>query len=279
MTGASLLEIEARRTLLDAVKTFGVHSPALILVGAQAIYFRTKATKMAVAPATKDADFALDSRLLHPSPLLEQLLAAAGFAPDQSHNNPGSWISSSNIPVDFLVPKAVATGRRRSANIPPHSRSVGRLAHGLDAVLVDHSLEHISSLDSEVDSVELKVAGETSLLVSKLIKVSERIESARFSAKDCHDIYRLLLATPTEYLTIRMHALLNEQISGSCANQALEILKSTFATSPNSFGAQAAASVEVGIGNPDLVSQSLWALSNDLLAALSQPKTRVKLGG
>jgi|GEM_PF-1900619 len=36
MTGASNLDIEARRALLDAVKTFGVHSAALILVGAQA---------------------------------------------------------------------------------------------------------------------------------------------------------------------------------------------------------------------------------------------------
>ena len=268
MTGASKLEIESRRALIDAVKTFGVHSQALILVGAQAIYFRTSQIKLAVAPATKDADFALDTRFLFSNPLLESLLVEAGFELDRSINNPGAWLYSNNVPVDFLVPSMMASGGRRSAKIPPHSKSVARLVHGLEGALFDHSVEELALLDSPFEKVRLKVAGEAALLVSKLIKVSDRFESSRFSAKDCHDIYRLLLATPPEYLRLKMQLLLEIEIAKTSSHLAMKVLKDMFAASPDSPGVKAAAGVEVGIGNPELVAMSLWAMSNELIEAL-----------
>jgi hypothetical protein len=53
---------------------------------------------------------------------------------------PGSWINSQGIPVDLMVPEAIAScPSRRRADIPPHARAATRRAVGLEAAVVDHA--------------------------------------------------------------------------------------------------------------------------------------------
>lgn len=50
---------------------------------------------------------------------------------------PGSWLSPKGIPVDLMVPEALAgASGRRGARIPPHSTKAARRAVGLEAAVV-----------------------------------------------------------------------------------------------------------------------------------------------
>jgi hypothetical protein len=127
--GDADLLIAARRTLLDALEALVDQRDALVLIGAQAIYLHTGAAVVALAEATKDSDLAVDPRALADDPLLDEAMAAAGFHRDLTAPQPGSWISPTGIPVDLMVPEALAgSGGRRGARIPPHSRHQGRRA-------------------------------------------------------------------------------------------------------------------------------------------------------
>ena len=74
--------VAARRALLDALGAARDQLDAIVLVGAQAIYLHTGDADVTVAPYTTDADIALDPRLLQDDPLLESVMASAGFASD-----------------------------------------------------------------------------------------------------------------------------------------------------------------------------------------------------
>lgn len=49
----------ARFVLLDALQALGPHLDAVVLVGAQAVYFHTGNVELIVVPTTTDADLAL----------------------------------------------------------------------------------------------------------------------------------------------------------------------------------------------------------------------------
>lgn len=118
--GDAELLTAARAALLDALDALAGHLDALVLIGAQAVYLHTGAAPVALAEATKDSDLAIDQRVLSDDPLLEEAMADAGFHRDLLHPQPGSWLSPSGIPVDLMVPEALAGGSgRRSAQIPP----------------------------------------------------------------------------------------------------------------------------------------------------------------
>ena len=266
MSGAEISEIEARNALIDAVLAFGVHAESLILVGSQALYFRTSDLALPVAPATKDADFTIDKRKLGGAPLLEELLLSAGFSRDPVSGNPGAWVSGDNIPVDFMVPALLAGTGNRSAELVPHANYVGRKTDGLEATLLDYSQEIISSLDGSRPTVKVNVAREPALLVAKLVKVNERkLEPKRFQNKDCYDIYRLLWATPPELIAPRMRLFLTEELTANIVAIALEALESLFAYSVDSPGSFAAGQAELGIGDSDLVAARTMAMSRALL--------------
>jgi len=108
MDGVDAPQVEARNALIDTALAFGNHAKSLILVGAQALYFRTSEFKLPVAPATKDADFAIDSRSLQEAPLLEAMLFQAGFQRDKNNNNPGSWVSRQTHPLTSWFPRCSA---------------------------------------------------------------------------------------------------------------------------------------------------------------------------
>lgn len=58
----------SRAALLDALEGLAEQREAVVIVGSQAIYLRTKSAPVALAEATKDSDIALDPRGLRDDP-------------------------------------------------------------------------------------------------------------------------------------------------------------------------------------------------------------------
>ena len=101
------LYVKARKVLLDALSAHQDHADSLILVGAQAIYIRCGEAEFAVAPYTKDADIALDTRILSQSPEIGDVLMKAGFV---LGTQPGIWYGRDSVPVDLLAPETLSGG-------------------------------------------------------------------------------------------------------------------------------------------------------------------------
>ena len=106
--GAADILVAARRAPLDAMDALAEHRPALVLVGAQAIYLHTGNAPVALAESTKDSDLAINPLQLRDDPLLEEAMQRAGSTHDASVSQPGSWLSSDGVPVDLMVPEQLA---------------------------------------------------------------------------------------------------------------------------------------------------------------------------
>lgn len=270
MPGADNLIVEARTALLDAIAALEAHKASVILIGAQAIYLRTGNATFALAEATKDSDIAIDTRKLGEDPLLEEAMTSAGFILNPVSQQPGAWMSPNGIPVDLMVPEHLAgAGSRRGVRIPPHSKHSARRAAGLEAALIDQSPMAVDSLNGDGRTAVINVAGSAALLVAKLHKLGERVDSPnRLNDKDAHDIYRLLVATETHDLAETMQRLHADEISQEATTQALNYLDQLF-TSADALGATMAGRAEEGVGQPDTVSASVSVLAQDLLSALA----------
>jgi hypothetical protein len=142
----------ARTGLLDALEALQSHLDALVIVGAQAIYLHTGSIQVALAEFTTDGDVAIDPDLLSSAPLVEDAMREAGFTPDPRSSAIGSWISQRGVPVDLMVPDAVAGAGRRGVRVPPHDPKSMRRARGIEATLVDNSKMVIRALDPSVDA-------------------------------------------------------------------------------------------------------------------------------
>ena len=261
----------ARSVLLDALLALADHRDSVIVIGAQAVYLHTGAAPIAVAEATKDSDLAIDVRALRQDPLIDAAMERAGFFLDPISRQPGAWMSPGGIPVDLMVPEALAGGSsRRSAVHPPHDRRSMRRAVGLEAAVIDNAEVPVASLSpTDHRSVTAKVAGPAALLVAKLHKVAERRETPnRLVDKDAHDIYRLLVAISTEQLATVIARLLSDELAGDVTAQAMTYLQELFAEGPAALGAQMAARAEEGVGDPDVTAQASAALAADLLVAI-----------
>lgn len=272
--GEDDLLVRVRTALLDALEALDEHAASVVVVGAQAIYLHTGRADVALAEATKDSDLVLDPRLLQDSPLIEQAMTAAGFEPDVVKRQPGAWMSPEGIPVDLMVPEALAgTPGKRGARIPPHSKAAARQALGLEAAVVDNETMEIASLTPGDDRRYLaKVAGPASLLVAKLHKLGERRDDSkpgRLNDKDAHDVYRLLVAVETAALMEKLRALQIDQLAGPVTVQALKYLRELFAAGPDAKGSAMAGRAEAGVGEPETVAVSVSALAEDLLGALT----------
>jgi hypothetical protein len=270
MPGANNLIVEARAALLDAVAALEAHKASVILIGAQAIYLRTGSAAFALAEATKDSDLAIDPRKLGEDPRLEEAMTGAGFILNPVSQQPGAWESPNGIPVDLMVPEHLAgSGSRRGVRIPPHSKRSARRAAGLEAAIIDQSPMTVESLDGDGRSAVINVAGPAALLVAKLHKLGERVNTPdRLNDKDAHDIYRLLVATETRDLTTTVRRLLADELSQAATAQALTYLRQLFA-SPEALGSTMAGRAEEGVGQPETVSASVSFLAQDLLSALT----------
>lgn len=269
--GDAELLVAARAALLDALEALVEHHDALVLIGAQAIYLHTGAAPVALAEATKDSDLALDPRILGDAPLLEDALERAGFRRDLANPQPGAWASPEGIPVDLMVPEALAGAPgRRGARIPPHSRLATRRTTGLEAAMVDHAPMTVTALRPGDDrSARINVAGPAALLISKLHKLGERQnDQDRLVDKDAHDVYRLLVATDTQALDATLRALQADALTSRPTRQAIGYLERLFAPGPEAPGPRMAGRAERLVGDPEYVSAAVAALAQDLLTEI-----------
>lgn len=261
----------ARAGLLDAFEALESHLDALVVIGAQAIYLHTGSLKVALAEFTTDGDVAVDPDLLSSDPLVESAMGAAGFTPDPRPDAIGSWISPRGVPVDLMVPAAVAGDGRRGVRVPPHDSKSMRKARGIEATLVDNSKMVIGSLDPATDprEFEVSVAGPAALLVVKLHKIHDRIDNpSRSDNKDAHDVYRLLRAVETPVLVEAIERLHEQAVSGDVTGEALALLRVLFAEGPAARASVMAGAAEELVGDPTAVSESVALLAQDLLVAL-----------
>lgn len=265
------LLVRARSALIDAVVALDEQRDAVIVIGAQAVYLRTGKMDVALAETTKDSDIALDPRALVDDPRVETAMRAAGFFPS-AQGQPGSWVTPGGIPVDLMVPEALAGPggpSTRGARLPPHDKRSMRRARGLEAVLIDNEEMEIQSLDpADGRHVRVRVAGPSALLVAKVHKISERTGTPRrLNDKDAHDIYRLLRAFETASLSDAFAILLRDDSCGEVTREAIVHLEELFAR-PDSLGATMAGRAEEGVGDPELVAASVSLLSMELVRSL-----------
>lgn len=261
----------ARSGLLDALDALSAHLDALVIIGAQAVYLHTGSLEIALAEFTTDGDVAVDPDLLGPNPLVEEAMEAAGFVPDPRASAIGSWISPRGVPVDLMVPDAVAGAGRRSVDLPPHDARSMRRAQGIEATLVDNAKMVIRSLDPATDPREfdVSVAGPAALLVAKLHKIHDRIDNPnRQDNKDAHDVYRLLRAIDTDVLAAAIRRLRTHQMSAAVTAAALGYLEELFAQGPEATGALMAGAAEEIVGDPAAVAEGVALLAQDLADAL-----------
>ncbi|MCY3667732.1 MAG: hypothetical protein OXH81_18880 [Gemmatimonadetes bacterium] len=265
MSGAPDLYVQARTALLDAAEALAEQLDAVVLVGAQAVYIHTgDADFVATAPYTTDADFCIAPDNLSDEPLLYELLQDRGFSPGEQ---PGSWHSPDGIPVDLMVPEALAGPGSRGARLGPHGKRVARRAKGLEGALVDRKRMEIVSLESNDDrSVVMSVAGPAALLVAKVHKIAERRTGDRVSDKDALDVLRLLRATDTATLAARLMDLADDMVSTEVTTEAVSQLEPLFG-SPDAVGISMAVRAARAETEADVISASFTTLVSDLLAA------------
>lgn len=246
--------IAARQILLDALVALKPHLGAVVVVGAHAVYLRTGDAGIAVAPFTTDADLALQPQILADRPELERLLHEAGF--EREHKDkPGAWIAKTTIngeevpvPIDLMVPEAAAPpGGKRSVKLPGHDRMATRRTTGLEACLVDNTIETIRALDSDDDRVvPVRVAGPTALLIAKLHKLHDRKDNERRLAdKDAGDVFRLMQTTDATEFIAATRRLLGDALAAESTRVAFEYLEEL-------FGARARAGVVMAVRAMDL---------------------------
>jgi hypothetical protein len=236
---AESLYAAARRVLLDALEAAAPFLDSVIVVGAQAVYLRTERARLALAGFTLDGDLALDPSSLPTAPPIERALTNAGFV---RGTQPGSWSRRVSMDgrdiracVDFMVPATVAPGAgSRSVELEGHDRFAARRAYGLEAALVDHGILRIAALHpGDGRDARAKVAGPAALLVAKLHKIADRVESGRHARtpvdKDAGDIYRLVQATSVADMAAGLRLALTDDVAAPVADAALRHLRGLFA--------------------------------------------------
>lgn len=276
----------ARRTLLDALEALDAHRDALVLVGAQAVYLHTGASQFAVAETTTDGDVAIDPRILGADPEIASAMRKARFFLDEREGRElvGVWASlreingiPARVTVDLLVPDALGGGGRRAARVSPHEKGSMLKVHGLEPALVDNSVMRIGALEQDDPRVFfIKVAGPAALLISKTVKLSERVTAGalqrgrpdRVKPKDALDVLRLLQAIPSAVLADSLALLADDETAGAATAEALGQLQELFgrADSPASLLAAEAALPEPS----DVITASCAALCDELVEALRQ---------
>lgn len=243
--------ILARQVLLEAIEALHAHRPALVVVGAQAVYLHTGTGGIAVAAYTFDGDLVLDPTLLDDDPTLDRAMTDAGFSLMKRRDNvqPGTWVTSRRsgveefiVPVDLIVPEAFAPGNpsRRSVQLGAHDKMAVRRTHGLEAALVDNGVMRLDSLSpGDPRSVDVNVAGPAALLVAKLHKLHDRSGPGqtpdRLRDKDAADVYRLMQTFSAATIAARLAELRNHPQAGPATEEAVGYLRTLFAA-PRSTG-------------------------------------------
>ena len=264
------LYVQARRVLLDVLEALGSHRDAVVLVGAQAIYLHVGEADLAVSPFTVDGDLVIDPRTIGDIPPLVESLEAAGFV---LHRIPGSWKGTSNVEIDLMVPEQLAGPGRRGADLGVHGREAARKAKGLEAALSDCSSMELSALDPQDGrKIMVKVAGPTALLIAKLHKIYERVETEsgnRVQPKDALDVLRLLRGIPSEVFARVFRQLSTDPLAMQVTTEAMSLLRELFGT-PEASGSQLAAKAAYPLEDENLIAGSCAALATEVLALLER---------
>jgi hypothetical protein len=184
--------IPVRKVLLDALDALARHRDAIVIVGDQALYLRIPDSDLdtTVAPMTSRCDLALNPAILGPEPQLAEAMRAAGFILKVKSGDgvePGSWLAGvkvdaelRHIPVDLIVPGALATGHgRRDARLPDHGQHAARWADGLEAAVFDNAELTVASLDPTADprATTVRVAGIAALLIAKSYELYDCLQA------------------------------------------------------------------------------------------------------
>lgn len=268
--GPDPMYVRARTALLDAADALAEQLDAVVLVGAQAIYLHTGDGDFAVAEYTTDADFCVAAADLNDSPLLAESLEARGFS---LREHPGAWMSPDGIPVDIMVPAALAGAGSRGTRLGPHGKQAARRAKGLEGALVHRERVRIASLHpGDARTVAMLVAGPAALLVAKVHKIAERSGTrGRVSDKDALDVLRLLQAIDTATLAEGLAQLENHEISAAVTTEAVSQLASLFGT-PEAAGIAMATRAARPNAQDHVISASFIALVSDLLTATASSR-------
>lgn len=274
--------VAARTVLLDALDALLRHRPALVVVGAQAVYARTGTAGLALAPYTTDGDVALDPHLLGDDPLLEEAMRAAEFelkANVAGGIEPGTWIATTtvdgvqfDVPVDLIVPEAVlAGGNTRGARLPVHGKRAAKRTHGLEAALIDNDVLTLRGLAVGDDRrTDVRVAGAAALLVAKAHKLSDRVQGGRahrLDDKDAADVLRLVRATPVLDMANTLKHLRADPMAGLATEEAIEALGRLFQSAGSPGVVMAARAVRLDLPEPQVAAQ-LVGYFRDLGAGL-----------
>lgn len=265
--------VEARRVLLDALAALTPHLNAVVLVGAQAVYLRTQGRIETYQPFTTDADIVLDPSLLGPIPPLGPAMKRAGFAPTAE---PGIWEARLSrpgfdeevvVPVDLIVPEELApTAGRRSARLPgEHGKATARKSPGLSGAVVDNSPIELAALErGDERLITVNVAGYAALLVAKLHKLGDRLDTPeRLLAKDAGDVYRLFDAVGPDDMVASLGVLLADSRSSVTTTKALAYLDQLFMT-PASRGTRLAVDALRTVLPADTVTAAVTAYASEL---------------
>jgi hypothetical protein len=242
--------VAARQVLLDALEALHAHHRALIVVGAQAVYLRSRDADFTVAAFTTDGDITLDPAHLGPDPRLDAAMEAGGFMLAHGPGGdaqPGKWLRTVEIggvpyaiPVDLIVPAGLnGTSRTtRGARIPPHSKTSAMRTPGLEAVVADHGSMLITSLSDREDRREItaNVAGVVALLIAKAHKINDPLRDAsrgrvsRLVDKDAGDVVRLMGSSTAVGSRATLIRLLGDEAVGPTARVGTELLHTQFGT-------------------------------------------------
>lgn len=263
----------ARKALLDTLEALEIHLDALVLVGAQAVYLHTQDFISEVAPATVDADFAIDVTKLENSPDIELILLESDFSYSET-GNPGQWLTPEGIPVDIMVPKKTSgrVGKGRSPRLEGHSNKSIRITEGLEGCVVSYQVMDVASLSpDDTRSFQVKVANAASIIIAKCFKIAEHLEQDRkIEAKDSFDVYRLLSHLPTQQLVNEFDELISNEKSREVVLKGLDFFESLFVTNLDAQGIQAVGATMKGIGNSGIHMAAALKLSKQLYAALDR---------
>lgn len=200
---------EARDSLLDVLSALEAHRGALVVVGAQAVYERTKDLADVTPTATTDGDIGVDPTLVAEQPLIGEAMSAAGFFPARTER-PGIYSRTRTGPdgrpvpptIDLIAPEALAGSGTRGARMGPHGKNVVGRAAGIEMSMIDRTPMMLGPLHASGRlPVEINVAGYGALLCAKSWKLAERLSAAdagrpnRVRAKDAADAWRLMASS------------------------------------------------------------------------------------
>jgi len=198
-------------------------------------------------------------------------LRDAGFETDAQ--NAGTWTARHplgggyvDVDIDLIVPEAVGGPGRRGARRGVHGKKAARKAKGLEAAYVDRQVRSIGALeDTDPQVLKVALAGPAALLVAKLHKIAERVDSPHRSRnKDALDVFRLLQSVPTETLADGIRKLLASGVAAGITEESVGNLRNLF-SEPSRTGCQMAARAAAPLESEETIATSCAILAEDLL--------------